>query len=181
MKQKKEHMVALTGRAHKVMELLVKGLEWDVDDSSKMHKKIDNSNGTFMAVHVEFINKHNNGIVGDVFSVAHHYEQNGDTMRDPDVEFLRNSDKFYPIYFRQDGAGGTEQKVLVFDGEGHVTGWRPKMQAEIASFCNQVWMPNIKRQQGLTFLKREPNAKSPIRNDAYVLDEQREAEKTEGA
>ncbi|RPI56245.1 MAG: hypothetical protein EHM49_00720, partial [Deltaproteobacteria bacterium] len=113
-----KHMKALTGEAHKVMELLVKGLEWDADDSSKMHKKIDNSNGTFMSVHVEFINRYNNGIVGDVFSVAHYYEQNGDMMRDPDVEFLRNSGKFYPIYFRQDGAGGTEQEVLIFDDEG---------------------------------------------------------------
>lgn len=142
-------MKSLTGTAHKVMELLVEGLN-DVE----AHQTIDNSKGTFMAVHVEFINKFNNGIVGDVFSVAHYYEQNGDMMRDPDVEFLRNGGKFYPIYFRQDGAGGKDEEVLSFDDDGHVQGYRKAMQADIASFC-QIWMQNIKEQQGLTFQKKE--------------------------
>ena len=141
-------MKSLTGKAHQVMELLVEGLN-DVG----AHQTIDNSKGTFMAVHVEFINKLNNGLVGDVFSVAHYYEQNGDMMRDPDVEFLRNGGKFYPIYFRQDGAGGKDEEVLSFDIGGHVQGYRKALQADIASFC-KMWMQNIKEQQGLTFPKK---------------------------
>jgi hypothetical protein len=144
-------MKHLTGEAQKVMEFLVEGLEY-----GGKRKKIDNSNGTFMPVHVEFINRFNDGIVGDVFSVAHYYEQNGDMMRDPDVEFLRNNGKFYPIYFRQDGAGGKDQEVLVFDIDtGHVNGYRKKLQADITRFCNTLWMPNIKEQQRLIFSKKK--------------------------
>lgn len=163
-------MKCLTGEAHKVMEILVEGLEY-----GGKGKKIDNSNGVFMAVHVEFVNKFNDGIYGDVFSVAHYYEQNGDLMRDPDMEFLRNNGKFYPIYFRQDGFPGKDQEVLVFDADGHVTGYRKKIQADMTRFANKTWMPNIREQQKLEMKRKDTiNAKTTIRNDADILDEQEE-------
>ena len=73
-------MKNLNQKATKVFMLLVDGLKEPGDA-----KKIDNTNGAFMTVHVELIHQNEHG---RHYSIAHYYEQNGDLMRDPDVVFL---------------------------------------------------------------------------------------------
>jgi hypothetical protein len=130
-------MKAVGKFAENVLKTLVSGLN-DVGD----HKKVDQSGGAFMAVCVEFVGKCK---LGDLFSVAHYYEQNGDLMRDPEMVFLRGADgRFYPTYFRQDGGLCIEQESA--DVEKGT--FRPAMQAEHASFAG-LWMKNIREQQHL--------------------------------
>jgi len=105
---------------------------------------IDNQKG-FMSVHVEELFTVD---AGTIWSIAHYYEQNGDMMRDPDVEFLKAKDgKYYPLSFRQDPY--FYQEAVEGDPlQGEIKGYRPRMQKDIAVFCG-TWMQNIKQQQDL--------------------------------
>ena len=133
-------MKAINQQAKKVMGLLIEGLDNDTND----HKKIDNTKGTFMTVHVECIGTCN---LGPIYSVAHYYEQNGDLMRDPDMEFIKGGDgEYYPISFWQDSPVIRDEPLTWKDGE--VIAFHPKRQAALATFAN-TWMRNIKEQQGL--------------------------------
>jgi len=107
-----------------------------------------------MPVTIEFIQSNQDG---DLFSVCHYYEQNGDLMRDPEVVFLRrevyqdelkkNVTFFFPTIFQQDNLG-IYQQLVRFDENGKINGLAVRPQNDCAKFCNQ-WMRNIKQQQGL--------------------------------
>jgi hypothetical protein len=61
------------------------------------HLKLDNSNNIFMPVHMERLYK---SPVGYVYSIAHYGKQNGDLMKDPDIEFLALRDgNIIPLTF----------------------------------------------------------------------------------
>jgi hypothetical protein len=122
----------------------------DLNDKNR-YKKIDNCSSSFMPVNVSFLNSSK---IGDFFSISHTYEQNGDTMNDPEIVFLRvkdfeNPDKFlfYPISYRQDGLG-IYREFVIFDENENIKGYYKKQQLDCALFCND-WMENIKRQQVL--------------------------------
>jgi len=133
-------MKAINQKAKKVMDTLTEGVDHIGD-----HKKIDNTEGTFMAVHVECVAKCS---IGEIFSVAHYFEQNSDLMRDPDMEFIKGGDgKYYPISFWQD-APPKRDEAVEWGEDGEITGLKSKLQAELATFAN-MWMKNIKEQQGL--------------------------------
>jgi hypothetical protein len=133
-------MRPLTKKADAVLGKLTQGL-----DKLGAHKKIDNSEGTFMAVYIELIEETN---WGPLFSIAHYYEQNGDLMRDPEMVFLRARDlRYYPTYFRQDGGLGFEQNSVTIES-GAVKSFIPAIQDEHRKFAN-LWMQNIKEQQEL--------------------------------
>ena len=133
-------MEAINKTAKKVMDLLVEGVDIDASDS----KKIDNTKGVFMTVHVEAVGKCNLGLL---FSVAHYYKQNGDLMRDPDMEFIRGGDgQYYPISFWQDSPLVRDEPLDWEDGE--VVRYDAKRQTALVTFAN-TWMKNIKEQQGL--------------------------------
>jgi hypothetical protein len=133
-------MKSINQQAKKVMDLLTKGVDSEASES----KKIDNTEGTFMPVHVEHVTQCSLGLI---YSIAHYYKQNGDLMRDPDMEFIKGGDgEYYPISFWQDSPLKRDDAVEWEDGE--ITRINPKMQAALASFAN-TWMRNIKEQQGL--------------------------------
>ena len=132
-------MKAINQQAKKVMDKLTEGMN-PKDD----HKKIDNAKGTFMAVVVE---RGGHCKLGRQYSITHYYEQNGDMMRDPDMEFIKGGDgEYYPISFWQDAPPIRNEVVVWKDGE--ITGWMGKEQAELVTFAN-TWMKNIKEQQKL--------------------------------
>jgi len=76
-------LLKLSPQAEAVMDTPTAGMT--VSD----HKKIDNAEGTIMALHVECIGKCN---LGSIFSLAHYYEQHGDLMRDPEMLFIEAED-----------------------------------------------------------------------------------------
>ena len=133
-------MKAINKQAKKVMDLLIKGVDIDANDS----KKIDNTKGAFMTVHIECVGKCN---LGEIYSVAHYYEQNGDLMRDPDMEFIKGGDgEYYPISFWQDAPTIRDEPVKWKDGD--IVSYNAQRQAALVTFSN-MWMRNIKDQQGL--------------------------------
>jgi len=133
-------MKAISQRAKKVMDVLTEGVDIEASDS----KKIDNTKGTFMTVHVECVGNSNLGVI---YSVAHYYTQNGDLMRDPDMEFIKGGDgEYYPISFWQDAPTIRDEPVTWKDGD--ISGYNEKQQAALVRFAN-IWMRNIKEQQGL--------------------------------
>ena len=132
-------MKPINQKARKVMDVLTEGMDTIGD-----HKKVDNTEGAFMAVHVEFLDNCN---LGEIFSISHYFEQNGDLMRDPDMEFIKGGDsEYYPISFWQD-APPIRTEVVVWK-DCKITGWMSKEQAKLATFSNK-WMKNIRLQQEL--------------------------------
>ena len=134
-------MKAINHRAKKVMDLLIKGVVPEATDS----KKIDNTKGTFMTVHIEYVTVCK---LGAIYSVAHYYTQNGDLMRDPEMEFIQGEDgEFYPISFWQDSPV-IRDEPLTWDASGEVVEYNWIRQAALVTFAN-MWMRTIKEQQGL--------------------------------
>lgn len=126
-------MKPVSATAQRVLEILIAGLD------THQSRKIDNSGGTFMAVHVERIGE-------DLFSVAHYFEQNGDMMADPDIVFWRDCGRFYPVEYTQH-ALGIYQRLVTFEN-GRPVRFMSRQQADAASFTT-TWMRNIKQQQRL--------------------------------
>lgn len=80
-----------------------------------------------------------------IYSLAHYYEQNGDLVPDPDMEFaVSDVDNMYiwPMTF-QNGYGS--RRGIYKNSEGS---WllNSREQADQASFAN-MWLDNIKWQQ----------------------------------
>ena len=105
---------------------------------------IDNTDGAYMPVHVELIDKTENY---HHFSLAHYGQQNGDAMRDPEMLFAlhKESQQFIPYYYRNDYCG-IEQYSVRWTNEGILLNRR--LQADHTTFANQ-WLRNIAAQQGI--------------------------------
>ena len=135
--------IFLNKRASKILETITEGVDYG------HARKIDNAPGAFMAVHVERVNTIESN---PVFSVSHYYEQNGDLMRDPDVEFMKQTSSdgakyWIPISYRQDGLG-IAREYLILNEEGKITDSYQVKIEDCAKFCN-MWMVNIYEQQRL--------------------------------
>lgn len=113
------------------------------------HVKLDHGGESIMPVVVERIGRITVGPVqGELISVAHYGEQNGDAMRDPDVVFVRTADgRYFPDSYRNDYMG-IHNLAFTYGDAGEVKGVRPRLQRDIAVFCGG-WLRNIKQQQGL--------------------------------
>lgn len=120
-------------KAAAVLAKLTQGLEFGG------HRKIDNTNGTFMPVSVDRIGE-------DLFAVAHYGKQNGDLMADPDVVFWKRPDGWFPVEITQ-AYLGRYSKVLYVE-KGEVVKWQPRAYHDLKVFCG-TWMQNIKHQQSL--------------------------------
>lgn len=116
-----------------------------VDDRG--YVKIDNSEGLFMPVSVEILDTQDSFL--DV-SVAHYFEQNGDLMADPEMCFMfdKTEDKVYPYYFKQDGHGIEAASGYIDGQSGMLVVLKPAHQYGQTNFAD-IWMSNIKEQQGL--------------------------------
>ena len=131
-------LLKLSPQAETVMDTLTAGMS--VSD----HRKIDNAEGTFMALHVECIGECN---LGHIFSLAHYYEQHGDLMRDPEMLFIQAEDGgYYPAEIWQDAVNSHSVGVLIEDGKA--VSIDETEQADLTVFA-EVWLKNIRVQQGL--------------------------------
>jgi hypothetical protein len=132
-------MKKLNKQSEMVLRQLIKDLKEPGDGT-----KIDNTDETFMPVHVDFVweNQH-----GRIYAIGHHYIQNGDVMMDPEMTFLVNDTGVFPMSFQQDGSIPLYQEA-VFENDDEQLAYKPKLQASLNSFAND-WMKNIKEQQNL--------------------------------
>lgn len=126
-------MRAINKKATAILTSIVEGMEPGTS------KRIDNTDGTYMPLSVERLTENH-------YSMAHYFEQNGDLVPDPDMEFYRGEDgKFYPVAIQM--STGYYQRAINFDGD-KVAGFYPRAQREQAVFAAQ-WLDNVKSQQGL--------------------------------
>lgn len=110
-------------------------------------RKIDNTDGAFMAVSIDCLAEHADG--SKLFAVAHRFEQNGDLCPDPDVEFYVTALGVAPTAIDQ-SFGGYRRSVEIENGKP--ARFYPRAQADLTSFCN-TWMTNIRQQQGIKPMK----------------------------
>jgi hypothetical protein len=147
-----------------ILAALLEGLNNDLghdgEDGAVCTKKIQNSK-SFMPVMIEFLQKGTPN--GDLFSLCHYYEQNGDLMRDPEITIYRREIPatqfstaetiYYPATYRQDGLG-IDQEFFRYDDSGKITAIATRQQTHCATFCTQ-WLKNIKQQQDIKVSLRE--------------------------
>jgi len=80
-----------------------------------------------------------------VVSVMHHYEQNNDLMRDPQIEYeIDGQGKWHPISYRQDSIGLMQEAVFVDNKTGRVMA-RPKLVRDLQRF-SATWSKNLDEQ-----------------------------------
>lgn len=107
-------------------------------------RTIDNAPGAFMAVHVSRLTEH-------TYSIAHYYNQNGDLVADPEMEFFVNFEgSVLPTASTACGFGAIRGLWIV---DGAPARFRPGVQSDLANFAN-MWMKNIRDQQGIKLSKR---------------------------
>lgn len=141
----KQLLKKLNAKSTKVFEQIIAQLD------GKNHIRIDNTEGAYMPVVVEFL--YNDDLQGHLpngkrYSIAHYYTCNGDAMRDPDIEFIYDGENVYPVYFMQDGGFSIRDDVFSYNNDGTIRGYFKSRANDIKDFCN-MWMMNIKEQQSL--------------------------------
>lgn len=86
----------------------------------------------------------------DKYAISHHYQQNGDSMDDPDMMFYDAGEQFYATSFEQSNPQVSQFSV---ECKGKELWKNPKLQKQHQSFSNQ-WSRNLK-EQGFTEVKPE--------------------------
>ena len=136
-------MQTLSKPAVKTLEALTAGLK------PGQCRTFGEKDGTYMQVHVECLQPGR-------FSVAHRYEQNGDLVSDPDMEFYRDeTGGWLPVNCTL--WNGNFTPAITFEGSpnGKPTGFYRNGLRELCSFAS-MWMRNIKAQQpGLIFTQKD--------------------------
>ena len=123
-------------KAQAVMDRLTRDIT-----SENSHTRIDNNapDSGCMPVIVEWVGDCK---LGDIFSIAHYYEENSDLMADPEMTFLKAEDgRYYPLSIKMDGLGVYREGVVWVDGEPRYI--NPREQKDQAVFAG-TWMENIK-------------------------------------
>jgi hypothetical protein len=109
----------------------------------------------FMPLVIERIGRGPRGL--PLISVAHYYEQNGDSMRDPEMTFESGADgNLYPVSFQQDGGFPLYQEA-VFKNEAGQTLIRPRLIQQLTSFA-RTWSGNLRTQGFLSAAKAKAKA-----------------------
>jgi len=130
---------AVNKKATEVIDLMLIGI-----DENNSHRRIDNNtpDSAYMPVSVEWVGDCR---IGDVFSIAHYFERNGDLMADPEMTFLRGPDgKYYPLSYKLDEFGVYREGVRWIGGEPKYINMAE--QRDEAIFAG-TWMENIKTHQ----------------------------------
>ncbi len=123
--------------AAKLLDILVAGLT-----EPGQARKVDNTGGAFMPVHVECIGRNEHGLV---YSVAHYFEAHGDLVADPEMEILRDeTGAWLPVSITM--ALG-DQRALVISEGGTVRVNEREYRSQLQFLS--TWMRNVKGQQGL--------------------------------
>ena len=123
--------------AAKVLNVLAEGLT-----EPGQAKKIDNTGGAFMPVHVERVGRNEHGLV---YSFAHYYEVRGDLVADPEMEILRDdTGAWLPMSITM-AVGGKRALVLGENGSVRVNEREYRSQLRFLA----IWTKNIKQQQRL--------------------------------
>lgn len=172
-------LTQVSKEAKTIIAAILATLKENGDTSIKIDNNAENSG--IMPLHVELIGT---GIesycgIGNLYSFAHYYEQNGDLMKDPEIvyyvvdnrgEDVGNMDMLgvFPQMWQQDGVIGGYRELITIENN-KLKSFIPKLQKETAQFTGQ-WMRNIKWQQNIVPVKetRSQAARPSTIKDKYV-------------
>lgn len=133
-------MTPLNAATAKILDTLTQGLG-NPYEGEVSHKKLDNAKGTYMAVSVERLSPNR-------YSVSHYFEQNGDLVPDPDMEFFRAPEGgWYPVSI-QHATGHYARALELDEGERKPVRWYPGVYQDLRSFAT-MFLRNVREQQGL--------------------------------
>ena len=131
-------MRKVNSKATKVLERIRK-----LACAASGHVKIDNAPGAFMPLCVERLSSLPKG---ELWSLAHYGEQNGDLMADPDIVFLRvDASTWFPVEFTNHYVG-MYQELVKLDTDGSPKTFWQTPQRDAAIFVG-TWMENVRHQQ----------------------------------
>lgn len=132
-------MIKIDREAAEVLDLLVASMK-------DGYARIENSS-TFMPVVIEEIGSNP---YGQLISVAHYGQQNGDAMRDPDIVLLKGHDShsYFPVSYRNDFINSYREAVRFMGPKQATIRCRSRMQRDLVCFVNK-WMKAIREQQNL--------------------------------
>jgi uncharacterized protein YqiB (DUF1249 family) len=119
---------------------IVPGLLEMAEDGEAKSKRLKAEG--FMDLHVEFLYKRTPSCWA--YSLAHYGEQNGDMMKDPDMEIwvYPELEMVEAFNFQNDYVGVYRQVRFTRNGQEFV---RPQVKKELNSFL-RTWTLNLKRQ-----------------------------------
>jgi len=110
----------------------------------KDYYKLDNTNGLFVPLSIEILERSGNTFVNYDLSICHYLEQNGDLMADPEMCFLKIQNSWYPYYFLNHFAETQTQSLKFSNFE--ITGIKRNLYLDHLEFA-EIWLQNIKEQQ----------------------------------
>ena len=125
-------MRALSDKHARILDALTTGV-----DDEHPHRRIDNTGGAFMPAVIEKVGPAR-------YSVAHYFEQNGDLVADPDLEFVRHDGAWFPVAITQ---WSGYRRVAETDERGRIVAYNRRAYADLRSFAGTL-LTNIKAQQG---------------------------------
>lgn len=126
-------MKHLSKVSQSLFDSLIEGLKPGED------RIFNNDPEAYMALHV-------NRLTESTFSLAHYFEQNGDLVPDPDMEFWKGPDgKVYPVAIQN--AIGTHRRSVWFEN-GQPVRFSPRAQKDLKDFAT-MWLSNIRFQQSI--------------------------------
>lgn len=126
----------LAAAAARVFFCVTRGL-----GAKNTHRRIGNPGGACMPLSVDWL-------APNTFSLAHNRRENGDTLCDPDMEFLVVGKDVYPYAFQQDGGSGHYERVDLTRRDDVVLTSEPIRQGKLTTFVS-LWMANVTSQQRL--------------------------------
>lgn len=118
--------------------------------NGERHLQLDNSQGSFMPVIIEYLfTTVMADFSVDVYSLSHYYEQNGDLIPDPDMQFatrttLNGELQIFPMTFQN----ALKYDEALFQNADNKWQYYKGLQKDLATFAN-MWLKNIKFQQSL--------------------------------
>jgi len=123
------------------LDALVEGLADPTESDESSSRKLGKDEGGMMALSIERLGP-------CMYSLAHYYKQNGDMMRDPDVELFRDEQgRWFPVTFRQDGGMPVYTVALEVDAAGIVGVYRRRYASQ-RDFM-RLWLRNLRAQHGI--------------------------------
>ena len=136
----------------------------------------------YMPLYFERIAAHHGPVMTtELWALAHHYQQNGDLMRDPEVELLRTqSDGFpsgwYPVSYRQDGLTGLRVYADLDPETLMPKTYKPRAQHDLAGFMT-LWTRNLRAERPEIANAHKGQAVSEARNGELFKAESPEIER----
>ena len=138
-----QNIKPLSPKAYQIFKVLVDMARADEEYATKLDRS------EFMPVYIEIVYKVSGS--EEHVSIAHYGQENGDLMRDPEMIFFhdRKDGKAYAMNYRND-YGGTWEVSIKEGDDGRPSQVNQVRQRQHTEFA-ELWLKNIKNQQGLNF------------------------------